>query len=133
MHGTDEGHLLRALVLDDLFRERGFGFCFFRLFLLGLRIVVEAVPEASDGANEGRVGGIGFDLLPEPEDIHVNGSIGYGAIMAPDGVEQLFAAEDHTRAAHQELEQTKLGSGQSEEAAVKADFATASIELKARG
>jgi hypothetical protein len=39
------------------------------------------------------------DFLTEAEDVDVYGAVGDGAVPAPDGVEQLLAAEDDAGAA----------------------------------
>src|SRR5271156_3315478 len=71
---------------------------------------VEAIAEAAHASYEGDPFD-GFDLLPEAEDVDVDRAVGDGAIMAPDGVEQLLPAENHSRAAHQEFQQAELGGG----------------------
>jgi hypothetical protein len=58
----------------------------------GLRRIAKTVTETSDGPDEQRIRGIHFDLLSKAKYVHVYGAIGNGAIVAPNGVEQLFAA-----------------------------------------
>jgi hypothetical protein len=38
---------------------------------------------------------------------HVDGALSDGAVVGPDGIEQLAAAEKDTGATHQEFEQTR--------------------------
>lgn len=99
----------------------------------GLDSVVKAIAEATDGADEERVSWIRFDLLAEAQDVDVDGAVGDGAIVAPNGIEQLLTTEDYTGAAHQEFEQPELGRGQGEKRAIEAGFAAAAIELKRGG
>src|SRR5579862_2181106 len=67
------------------------------LRLGGRDLDVEAVAETADAADEGDSFG-DFDLLAEPKDVDVDSAVGDSAVMAPDGVEQLFAAENHAGA-----------------------------------
>ncbi len=50
--------------------------------------------------------------------VNVHCAVGDGAILAPHRVEQLLAAENHSRTAHQELQQPELGGRQRQRTAV---------------
>src|SRR5258708_7117311 len=80
-----------------------------------------------------RRGGIALDLLAEPEDVDVDGAVRDGAVLAPDGVQQLLAAEDHAGAGHEEFEQAELGGGERERLAFQLDLATAAVQLDVAG
>jgi hypothetical protein len=83
--------------------------------------------------NQPGVGRVGFDLLPQPQDVHIHGAVGDGAILPPDGVQQLLAAEDHARTAHQEFQQPELGGGQDRFSPIQFHLATAAVQLHAAG
>ena len=80
-----------------------------------------------------RLGGITFDFLAEPQDVDVDSSIRYGAILTPDRVQQLFAAENDRRAAHEEFEESELRGRQRERLAVEFDLAAAAVQFDIRG
>src|ERR1700690_4129379 len=71
---------------------------------------VEAVAEAADAADEGGTALL-LDFLTQAKNVDVDRAIGHGAIVAPDGVKQLFPAEHHAGAAHEEFEQAVFVGG----------------------
>ena len=73
---------------------------------------LERVAEAADRMNQHRIGRVALHLLAQPQDVDVHRAVGDGAVLAPHGVQQLLAAEDHARPAHQEFEQAELGGGE---------------------
>src|SRR5436305_12299332 len=50
--------------------------------------------------------------------------------MAPDRIEQLLTAEDHTRPTHQELQKTELRRSQREQFTVQTCLTTTSVQFK---
>ena len=64
---------------------------------------VEAISKAAYAADEGRSAFL-LDLLTQAQDVDVDGAVGDGAVVAPDGVEQLLAAEHYAGPAHQEFQ-----------------------------
>src|SRR5579872_2582232 len=63
----------------------------------------EGVPESAHGMDQHGACRVPLDLLPQPQNVDIHGAVGDCAILAPDRVQQLLAAENHTRTAHQEL------------------------------
>ena len=57
------------------------------------------------------VGGIGFDLRPQPPDVDVDEAPVAEVVVSPDPVEELFAAEDLARVGGQLAQQPELGAG----------------------
>src|SRR5262249_18624674 len=96
----------------------------FNRFRWNLR--VKAISETADAADE-RSGFVGFDLLPQAQDVDVHGAIRDGAIVSPHRIEQLLAAEDDARTAHQEFQKTKFGSGERKLLARKVHSAAGAI------
>src|SRR5579864_3469803 len=79
------------------------------------------------------MGGIGLYLLPQTQDIDVDRTIRNGAVVAPHGVQQLFAAVDDAWTAHQEVQKAKLCGGQRDLASPQEHPATGAIKLQSAG
>ena len=94
---------------------------------------LKRIAEAAHRMNQPGRRRVLFDLLAQAQNIHVDGAIGDGAILPPNGVQQLFAAEDHARPAHQKFQQPELGGGQGEVLAVELHLAAAAVEFDAAG
>ncbi len=92
--------------------------------------LVEAVAEAADATDEDGGGGIGFDLLTQAKDVDVDRAVGYGAVVAPDRVEQLFPAENYTGARHQKFKETEFGGGELKVGIVELDAAGSAIQFE---
>src|SRR5262249_51010458 len=59
-----------------------------------------------------------------------HGAVRDGAIVSPHRIEQLLAAEDDARTAHQEFQKTKFGSGERKLLARKVHSAAGAIEFE---
>ncbi len=94
---------------------------------------VEAIAEAANTADEDGSGCIGFNLLAEPEDVNVHGTVGNGAVVTPNGVEKLFATEDNAWACHQKFEKAKFGGGELKVRIVELDAARGAVEFEISG
>ena len=99
-----------------------------RLFLL--HVVVEAIAEAADAADQEGIGRSAFDLLAQAQNVDVDGAVGHRAVVAPHGIEQLFAAEDHAGPAHQEFQQPEFGGGKRNFVAVQTHLAAGAVEFE---
>ena len=82
--------------------------------------------------NDGFVG-IGFGFLTQTEYVDVDRAVGHRAVVAPDRIQQLLAAENDARTAHQELQQPKLGRGERKRLPVEPDAATAPVQFQSAG
>ncbi|SPE31588.1 hypothetical protein SBA6_160018 [Candidatus Sulfopaludibacter sp. SbA6] len=94
---------------------------------------LEGIAEAADGMDQNGAAGVRFDLLAQAQDVDVHGAVGDGAVLAPDCVEQLLAAEDHSGAAHQKLQQPELRGGELQRRALQANLAAAGVQFQAAG
>ena len=56
----------------------------------------EAIAESVKGDDVPRLGRVGFDFLPQPGDVVVNGARNRSAVIPPNVVEQLIARDDLT-------------------------------------
>ena len=89
----------------------------------------EAVAGAADGLEIAGIFGIGFDLFADAADVDVDGAGGDEARVAPDGVEEMIAAEDAAGMAGQVVEEAEFcGRGRGEIAA-DAELHGAGIDL----
>src|SRR5262249_9835226 len=79
---------------------------------------LERVSESALRVDQFGIGRIDFHLLPETQDIDVHRTVSYGAVLAPDGVQQLVAAKHDALTTHHEFEQPELGCGEWERVAV---------------
>src|ERR1017187_5882864 len=94
------------------------------------RVLIEAVTEASNGADQARIGGVRLDFLAETQNVDVHGAISDGAIMAPDGIQELLAAVYDAWAAHQKIQQAEFGGCQGNFAAMPQNAATGAVQLQ---
>ena len=78
-------------------------------------------------------GGVLLDFLAQPKNIDVDCAIGDCAVLSPDSIEQLLAAENHARPGHQELQQPEFGGSQREALAAQFHLAAAAIQFEAAG
>ena len=90
---------------------------------------LEAVAGAAHGFEVARRLGVGFDLLADAADVDVDRARGDEAGVAPDGVEEVVAAEDAAGMAGEVVEQTELGGGGGDELAVDAQLHGAGVDL----
>src|ERR1039458_6737809 len=90
----------------------------------------EGIPETADRVNEDGAGGVLFHFLTQAQDTDDPGAVGDGAVLSPDRVQQLFAAEDYAGAAHQVLQQAELGGRQGDRFAVETYLAHAAVQFQ---
>ena len=94
---------------------------------------LKRIAKAAHRMNQARRGSVLFDFLPQPQNVDIDRAVGDRAILPPDGIQQLFAAEDHARPAHQEFQQPELGGGQRQRFAVQRHLAAAAVEFDPAG
>ncbi len=94
------------------------------------RVLVEAVSEAANRADQRRIGGVRLDLLAQPQDIHIHGAIGNRAVVPPDRIQKLLATVNYARAAHKKLKQPELGGGERDFSPSQRNAATCPIQLQ---
>src|SRR5690348_13242406 len=73
---------------------------------------------------------IALDLLAEAKNVNIYGAIRNGAILSPNRVQQLLAAENHARTAHQKFEQPELGRGERQRRIVEPHLAARAVQLQ---
>src|SRR6188768_1470894 len=78
--------------------------------------------------DELRMPRVGFDLLPQPGDVHVDRARGGHRVIAPDFVEELVARERGAAVFDEVLEQQELARGDLEGLPVARDFGPAEID-----
>src|SRR6516165_4980922 len=61
---------------------------------------LEGVPEATHRVNQDRTRRVFLHLLAQPEHVDIHCPVRNRAILPPDRIEQLLAAEDHARPVH---------------------------------
>src|SRR5260370_14400636 len=73
--------------------------------------------------------GVFLDLLANAPDVDVDRARGDEAGVAPDGVEQVVAAEDSSGVAGKIVEETEFGGGSGDELAIDAELHGAGVDL----
>src|SRR5579863_9047652 len=91
--------LKRRAGLDSRGCRLVYGFALCRLPRL------EGISKATYRMDNGRVRRVLLHLLPQTQNVDVDGTVGDRPILSPHRIEQLFAAENHADPVHQELEQ----------------------------
>src|SRR5579863_8556787 len=94
------------------------------------RVLIEAVAEASNGADQAWIGGVGLNFLAQAQDVDLHCAVGHRAVVAPDCVQKLLAAIHHARAAHQKIQQAEFRGGQGNFGAMPQYAATGAIQLQ---
>src|SRR5579863_5639620 len=64
-------------------------------------IRIETVAETSHRADQLWFGGFRFQFFAQPQDVNIHAAVYDGAIVSPNRVKQLVAAENNTGTAHQ--------------------------------
>ena len=72
---------------------------------------LEAVAGAAHGFQVARILRVGLDFFADAADVDIDRARGHIGGVAPDGVEQMVAAEDASLVAGEIVEQAKLGGG----------------------
>ena len=101
-------------------------------FFLRLDRIAETITETADRTNKERIRRVCLNLLSKAEDVDINRAVGNSAVVTPNSVKKLLAAEDNARTIHQKFEQTEFGSGKGQQRAIEPDFTAAAIQFEAR-
>src|SRR5260221_10772823 len=92
----------------------------------------EHVACAALGPDIARLGRIGFDLAPQPADLHVDGAVEDLVVVQPRKVQQLVSGENTLRRCKQRHEQAELAVGERDLATVgRGETTRAQVELPA--
>src|SRR6185503_8543160 len=93
---------------------------------------VEHVADAALGDDEARVRGVGLDLAPQAQDLHVDRAVVDLGVVQARKVEKLFAREDALRRRKESGEQAELALGELDGLALRAfQLAQPDVELPA--
>ena len=90
---------------------------------------VERTTKAADRMDEDRVLPIALQLLTQAHHVHVHSPIRKRVILAPHGIQQLFAAENDTLLSHQELQQPELSARKRKRNPFEAQLASYAIQF----
>ena len=90
---------------------------------------LETVAGPAHGLKIARDFGVGLDLLADAADVDIDGARRDEAGVAPDGVEEVVAAEDAAGMTGEIVEQAELGGGGGDEFAVDAKLHGAGVDL----
>src|SRR5437899_7828561 len=94
---------------------------------------LEGVPETTHRVDQDRTGRVFLHLLAQAQHVDVYGTVRDRTVLAPDGIQQLLSAEDHTRPVHQELQQPEFGGGEGQRDTVQPDLAAGAVQFHAPG
>ena len=68
----------------------------------------EAIADLTDGMDEDRFGGVGFDLISEGGDKAIDAAAGDDAIVTPNGIEDFVARQSAPGIFDKEIEQIEF-------------------------